>query len=106
MLAFSLIFLNTLAHNKNVPESKKLKKADFIKINLASNASTEEELGEIYDAIIVNEFKVIPAYIEKIYDWVNAFSNNSKLSFHDVIKITINVISEGDVFTKFCRNGT
>ena len=57
VLGYSIIMLNTDAHNPNIKAEKKMKKADFIRNNngIASGRDLSESyLGEIYDRIIAN----------------------------------------------------
>ena len=54
-LAFSLIFLNTMLHNSNVAENRKMTRSQFIKTNLEKDAQMETlNLGSIYDSIKAN----------------------------------------------------
>ncbi|WVQ80563.1 hypothetical protein IAT38_002668 [Cryptococcus sp. DSM 104549] len=60
ILAFSVIMLNTDAHNKNLKQ-KRMTKAEFVKNNRGINDGKdlpEEMLGEIYDEIQNNEIKM------------------------------------------------
>lgn len=60
ILAFSVIMLNTDAHNKNMKQ-KRMTKAEFVKNNRGINDGKdlpEEFLGEIYDDIQTNEIKM------------------------------------------------
>lgn len=63
ILAFSVIMLNTDAHNKNIGtgRNKRMTKAEFVKNNRGINDGKdlpEEFLGEIYDEIQGNEIKM------------------------------------------------
>lgn len=60
ILAFSVIMLNTDAHNKNMKQ-KKMTKVEFVKNNRGINDGKdlpEDFLGEIYDEIQNNEIKM------------------------------------------------
>lgn len=60
ILAFSVIMLNTDAHNKNMKQ-KRMTKAEFVKNNRGINDGKdlpEEFLGEVYDEIQNNEIKM------------------------------------------------
>lgn len=60
ILAFSVIMLNTDAHNKNLKQ-KRMTKIEFVKNNRGINDGAdlpEEFLGEIYDEIQSNEIKM------------------------------------------------
>lgn len=60
ILAFSVIMLNTDAHNKNMKQ-KKMTKAEFVKNNRGINDGKdlpEDFLGEVYDEIQSNEIKM------------------------------------------------
>lgn len=60
ILAFSVIMLNTDAHNKNLKQ-KRMTKVEFVKNNRGINDGKdlpEEFLGEIYDEITSNEIKM------------------------------------------------
>jgi brefeldin A-inhibited guanine nucleotide-exchange protein len=60
ILAFSVIMLNTDAHNKNLKQ-KRMTKVEFVKNNRGINDGKdlpEELLGEIYDEIQANEIKM------------------------------------------------
>jgi brefeldin A-inhibited guanine nucleotide-exchange protein len=60
ILAFSVIMLNTDAHNKNM-KNRRMSKAEFVKNNRGINDGKdlpEEFLGEIYDEIQTNEIKM------------------------------------------------
>ena len=60
ILAFSVIMLNTDAHNKNFKQ-KRMTKAEFVKNNRGINDGQdlpEEFLGEVYDEITTNEIKM------------------------------------------------
>jgi brefeldin A-inhibited guanine nucleotide-exchange protein len=60
ILAFSVIMLNTDAHNKNFKQ-KRMTKAEFVKNNRGINDGKdlpEEFLGEVYDEIQTNEIKM------------------------------------------------
>jgi brefeldin A-inhibited guanine nucleotide-exchange protein len=60
ILAFSVIMLNTDAHNKNMKQ-KRMTKAEFVKNNRGINDGQdlpEEFLGEVYDEIQNNEIKM------------------------------------------------
>ncbi|ODN81723.1 hypothetical protein L202_02117 [Cryptococcus amylolentus CBS 6039] len=60
ILAFSVIMLNTDAHNKNFKQ-KRMTKAEFIKNNRGINDGAdlpEEMLSEVYDEITSNEIKM------------------------------------------------
>ena len=60
ILAFSVIMLNTDAHNKNMKQ-KRMTKAEFVKNNRGINDGNnlpEDFLGEVYDEIQVNEIKM------------------------------------------------
>jgi brefeldin A-inhibited guanine nucleotide-exchange protein len=60
ILAFSVIMLNTDAHNKNMKQ-KRMTKAEFVKNNRGINDGQdlpEDFLGEIYDEIQNNEIKM------------------------------------------------
>lgn len=60
ILAFSVIMLNTDAHNKNLKQ-KRMTKAEFVKNNRGINDGSdlpEDFLGEVYDEIQVNEIKM------------------------------------------------
>jgi len=60
ILAFSVIMLNTDAHNKNMKQ-KRMSKAEFVKNNRGINDGKdlpEDFLGEVYDEIQNNEIKM------------------------------------------------
>lgn len=60
ILAFSVIMLNTDAHNKNMKQ-KRMTKAEFVKNNRGINDGSdlpENFLGEVYDEIQSNEIKM------------------------------------------------
>ena len=60
ILAFSVIMLNTDAHNKNLKQ-KRMTKTEFVKNNRGINDGKdlpEDFLGEIYDEIQANEIKM------------------------------------------------
>lgn len=60
ILAFSVIMLNTDAHNKNLKQ-KRMTKIEFVKNNRGINDGAdlpEDLLGEIYDEIQTNEIKM------------------------------------------------
>jgi brefeldin A-inhibited guanine nucleotide-exchange protein len=60
ILAFSVIMLNTDAHNKNLKQ-KRMTKIEFVKNNRGINDGAdlpEDFLGEIYDEIQTNEIKM------------------------------------------------
>lgn len=60
ILAFSVIMLNTDAHNKNMKQAK-MTKAEFVKNNRGINDGRdlpEQFLGEVYDEIQENEIKM------------------------------------------------
>lgn len=60
ILAFSVIMLNTDAHNKNL-KTKRMSKSEFVKNNRGINDGQdlpEEFLGNIYDEIQKNEIKM------------------------------------------------
>jgi len=61
ILAFSLIMLNTDAHNPAIPPNKKMTKPQFIRNNRgiwAGNADPPQELLEtLYDSIVMEEIK-------------------------------------------------
>ncbi|ORY31437.1 hypothetical protein BCR39DRAFT_526742 [Naematelia encephala] len=60
ILAFSVIMLNTDAHNKNFKQ-KRMTKAEFVKNNRGINDGKdlpEDFLGEVYDEIQSNEIKM------------------------------------------------
>lgn len=60
ILAFSVIMLNTDAHNKNMKQ-KRMTKAEFVKNNRGINDGSdlpEDFLGEVYDEIQSNEIKM------------------------------------------------
>lgn len=60
ILAFSVIMLNTDAHNKNMKQ-KRMTKAEFVKNNRGINDGKdlpEDFLGEVYDEIQNNEIKM------------------------------------------------
>ncbi|XP_078156946.1 HOPM interactor 7 [Carex rostrata] len=59
LLAYSVIMLNTDAHNPMV--SSKMSKADFVRMNMISDAEEnppKELLEEIYDSIVKEEIKI------------------------------------------------
>lgn len=61
ILAFSVIMLNTDAHNKNLAKAKRMSKADFIKNNRGINDGKdlpEAMLSDVYDEIQTNEIKM------------------------------------------------
>ena len=58
VLAFSFIILNTLTFNKNVAESRKMKREDFVRLNKqALKRMPSKTLGRYYDEIVSQEFK-------------------------------------------------
>lgn len=59
MLAYSVILLNTDAHNPQI--KKRMSKADFLKNNRGINDNSdlpEEFLSSIYDEIVTNEIRM------------------------------------------------
>ena len=66
---------------------------------------SEAELADIFDGITSEKFKTDTEYVEKIYDRVVAFKGQEQISFKDSIKISINVLIDGDTFVKYCRRG-
>lgn len=77
VLGYSIIMLNTDAHNPNIKPEKKMKKDDFIRNNngIASGQDLSESyLGEIYDRIVANAISL------KEDDDDRAKENDSKAS--------------------------
>lgn len=77
VLGYSIIMLNTDAHNPNIKPEKKMKKADFIRNNsgIASGQDLSGSyLGEIYDRIVTNAISL------KEDDDDRAKENESKVS--------------------------
>eukprot|EP01022_Parablepharisma_sp_SALTPOND_P004529 TRINITY_DN120462_c2_g1_i1.p1 TRINITY_DN120462_c2_g1~~TRINITY_DN120462_c2_g1_i1.p1 ORF type:complete len:674 (-),score=78.24 TRINITY_DN120462_c2_g1_i1:3202-5223(-) len=108
VLAYSLIFLNTMNHNPKVEESRKITKEQFIKFNEKSlNPLTKEYLGQIYDRIVKDEFKTSTDELEKIYDRLSMFKveEDKEVSSKDRLKMTTHVVTTGDVFLKYGRMG-
>ena len=108
VLAYSLIFLNTMNHNPKVPESRRITKTQFIKFNeKALSLVTEEHLGQIYDAVVKAEFKTNTDELEKIYNRLSASSleEDNELISRDILKMTTHVVTTGDVFLKYGRSG-
>ncbi len=108
VLAYSLIFLNTMNHNPRVDEKRKITREQFIKFNeKAINPLTAEYLGEIYERIVKDEFKTDTDELEKIYDRLSMFKvdETSAVSPKDLLKMTTHVITTGDVFLKYGRQG-
>lgn len=61
ILAFSVIMLNTDAHNPNFGKNKRMTKAEFVKNNRGINDGKnlpEEFLSDVYDEIQANEIKM------------------------------------------------
>ncbi len=109
VLAYSLIFLNTMNHNPKVEESRKITKEQFVKFNeKALGPLTKEVLGEIYDRIVKDEFKTDTDELEKIYDRLSMFrvDEDNDVSSKDMLKMTTHVITTGDVFLKYGRMGS
>ncbi len=109
VLAYSLIFLNTMNHNPKVEECRKITKEQFIKFNeKALNPLTKEYLGQIYDRIVKDEFKTDTDEIEKIYDRLSMFKvdEDNDVTSKDILKMTTHVMTTGDVFLKYGRMGS
>jgi len=108
VLAYSLIFLNTMNHNPKVDEARKITKEQFIKFNDKSLGKiTREYLGQIYDRIVKDEFKTDTDELEKIYDRLSMFKvdEDKEVSSKDILKMTTHVVTTGDVFVKYGRSG-
>jgi Sec7-like guanine-nucleotide exchange factor len=104
VLAYSLIFLNTLNHNPSVSAARKLTKEQFVKQNLHSNPGFPvTKLEEMFARIITNEFKTDTQYVEKIYERIRAF--NHEETTKDTIKRSANILQAGEHFLKFGRLG-
>jgi hypothetical protein len=104
VLAYSLIFLNTLNHNPSVLPERKLTKEMFRKQNLYSNPGFPVcKLDDIYARIMKQEFKTDTQYVEKIYERIRAF--NHEETTKDTIKRSANVLQAGEHFLKFGRMG-
>mmetsp|Transcript_22366 Transcript_22366/g.31180 ORF Transcript_22366/g.31180 Transcript_22366/m.31180 type:complete len:822 (-) Transcript_22366:53-2518(-) len=61
VLAFSLIMLNTDAHNKAIPPEKKMTKQQFVRNNKGINQGKdlpEAYLSDLYDSIVSNEISM------------------------------------------------
>ncbi len=109
VLAYSLIFLNTMNHNPKVDEARKITKEQFIKFNEKSlNPLTKEYLGQIYDRIVKDEFKTGTDELEKIYDRLSMFKvdEDNEVTSRDILKMTTHVVTTGDVFLKYGRAGS
>ncbi len=104
VLAYSLIFLNTLNHNPNIPPSRKKSKEQFIKENLYQNPGYPvSKLEEMFARIMAHEFKTDTQYVEKIYERIRAF--NHEETTKDTIKRSTNILQAGEHFLKFGRIG-
>ena len=91
VLAYSLIFLNTLNHNPSVLPERKLSKEQFRKQNLYSNPGFPvAKLDEMFSRIMKQEFKTDTQYVEKIYERIRAF--NHEETTKDTIKRSANVL--------------
>ena len=105
MLAYSLIFLNTLNHNPKVPASRKKSKEQFVKENVLQNPGFPSlRLEGMFDRIMANEFKTDTQYVEKIYERIRAFNHEEKTT-KDTIKRSANVLQSGEHFLKYGRMG-
>ena len=107
VLAYSLIFLNTMNHNKKVDANRRITKEQFIKFNeKALDPITKECLGKIYERIVKEEFKTDTDEVEKIYDRLSMLQmDEAEVSSKDMLKMTTHVMVTGDVFIKYGRSG-
>jgi len=77
VLAFSLILLNTDAHNANIAEHRKMTKPQFINNNRELLATlTEEYLGDMYDRIVNCKFETPLDDTEILYKRIVGFNEN------------------------------
>lgn len=109
VLAYSLIFLNTMNHNPKVEESRKITKSQFIKFNEKALVTiTEDYLGQIYDRIVNEEFKTDTDDLEKIYNRLSMFKleDDDEVISKDILKMTTHVVTTGDIFLKYGRRGS
>lgn len=63
----------------------------------------EQRINDIFDRVMNNEFKTDTLYIEKIYERIRAFNNVE--TTRETIKLSTNVLQQGETFLKFGRSG-
>eukprot|EP00826_Nyctotherus_ovalis_P006398 TRINITY_DN11508_c0_g3_i2.p1 TRINITY_DN11508_c0_g3~~TRINITY_DN11508_c0_g3_i2.p1 ORF type:complete len:310 (-),score=125.80 TRINITY_DN11508_c0_g3_i2:46-975(-) len=107
VLAYSLIFLNTMNHNPKVPAARRITEEQFIKFNeKAIDPITPKCLAKIYDRIVREEFKTDTDEVEKIYNKLSMFqADEAAISSKDLLKMTTHVMIAGDTFLKYGRSG-
>ena len=111
VLAFSLILLNTDAHNANIAEHRKMTKAQFINNNRELLATlTEEYLGDMYDRIVSHKFETPLDDTEILYKRIVGFNENVNHLTETQKKLSIAfqastrheaVLKEGSVMMKY-----
>ena len=103
MLSYSLIMLNTDAHNSM--QEKKMTKPEFVKnTSPVCPKIPKAYLEDMYDRIVRDKFETETNYIEKVYDRLHLLNLNISVSgIARVLSSAVELI-EGHIFIKYCKN--